>query len=433
MGHEVEFFLLDSKGNVANTADAILERIRKESPKADVVKEIGHNMIELGSEPSVKVVSSMKSMLGNMSTTLKAASREKTLLLPMGTYPAAFDPQMRTQGLYAIKQKLFAERFPITGRCCGFHLHHALPEGSYHEHAKNLKAALTPKAKKSLVEAYNFAIAIDPVLTTLLSSSPFYQGKHLGKDSRVIVYRGGKALGYSEGLYSELFLEFGELPAYAPDAGSLIDGVMDRYSMWKKAVRNLAEEAATQANYNSVLDTTWNPVKINAHGTIELRGMDMNMPSTILGISVAVKYLLSEIYQHNLHVTSSDIGIAEYFKEEKGKLYVPPDSYVRKKLQYLAAYMGLDNHYVYNYCKAWLKTAKRVTPPKARKLLQPFEDMIEEKKTRSDHILELARGFGYRESVELSPEIGRKISLSQADEFLKDVKVTSKLVENYSV
>ena len=149
-----------------------------------------------------------------------------------------------------------------------------------------------------------------------MQNSPFYAGKHLGKDSRVIVYRGGSILGYKEGLYSEHLKEFGELPAYQLDESALLDMTVSRYSAWKRQIREVAPEAIEQAKYESILETNWSPIKINPHGTLEMRGMDINMVSYIFSISAAVKYILEDVYNNELHVTPSEEGIAEYFKEE---------------------------------------------------------------------------------------------------------------------
>jgi len=431
LGFEVEFFLIDSEGRVVYNADKIIEASKKMAPEAAIIPEIAENMLELGSTPSTKISESAQSLLDNLNIAVKAASEEKTLLLPMSTYPGDFSPKMRDTGLYKIKKKLFGEKYDITGKCVGFHLHHALPEGSFDATSKNLKAVLSKKTKKSLVEAYNLSIAIDPVLTTFMQSSPFYHRKHIGKDSRIIVYRGGKALGYEEGLYSKHLQEFGELPPYELNESDLLDMVIERYSVWKKVIRDLAPEIVDTANYESILDTAWNPVKINPHGTIELRGMDINLTSSLFSIAVAVKYLFQNVYEHALHVVPSDAGIAEYFKEEKGKLFVPPDDYVRKKLQYLSAYLGMENDSVRNYCKSFLKLAKSVMPNSSKNLLKPFEEMVEEKRTVSDQILEHAKKLGYKPGEELPKEAAEKLVLAHANRLLDDLEKTQKLIEKH--
>ena len=54
-----------------------------------------------------------------------------------------------------------------------------------------------------MIDSYNMCIALDPVLIGLTQCSPFVQGNHYGKDSRVIVYRGGKKLRFMNGTYAK--------------------------------------------------------------------------------------------------------------------------------------------------------------------------------------------------------------------------------------
>ncbi len=431
LGMETEFLLIDHKGGIANNSDAIIAKVKNKFPNAFVIPEIAENMLEIGSQPSIKVAVSAASLLDNINLAVGVAGDEKTLLLPMSTYPARFLPKMRGEGLYAVKKRLFAEKFAITGKCVGFHLHHALPEGSFDATSKNLNAVLSAKAKRSLVEAYNLSIALDPVLTTFMQSSPFYEGRHLGKDSRVIAYRGGAMLGYPEGLYSAHFEDFGELPEYRLNEVDLIDHIVSRYSSWKKRIREFSPEEVDIARYESILDTNWSPVKINPHGTIEIRGMDVNLPSLMFSLSVALKYVFQDVYEHALQIVPSDAGVAEYFKEENGKLFIPPDAYVRRKLQYVSAYVGMENENVNDYCRAFLKLAKSVMPSGSRELLKPFETMVEDKKTVSDEILDDAKKLGYEGGKEISGELAAKLSLNHASRFLGDLEKTRQLIEKH--
>ena len=432
LGLEVEFMLIDKDGRVLNNADRILERCKKKAPEAAIIPEIAENMIEMGSKPSTKVSVSTGSLLENVNIAVKAASQEKTLLLPMGTYPGTLSPNMRDKGLYRIKKRLFADKYDITGECIGFHLHHALPEGSFQPDSKNLKAVLNAKTKKSLVDAYNLSIALDPVLTTFMQSSPFYNGKHLGKDSRMIVYRGGKVLDYTEGLYSEQLQEFGALPGYKLNESDLMDMIIERYAQWKKAIREAAPEIIDLAQYESVLETNWSPVKINPHGTIEMRGMDINFPSLMFCISVVVKSLFQEVYERSLKVVPSDLGMTDYFRDEGKKLYVPPDDYVRNKLQYLSAHQGLENESVNSYCSSFLKLARSIMRGKSRQLLRPFEEMVENRQTVSDHIILKAKKLGYVHGEELSQSLAAKLAVGHANDFLDDLENTHDLIEKHS-
>ena len=431
LGLEAELHLINDRGNIVSTTDKILERIQKTAPHAQVIPEIAENMIEFGSDPSTKVSVSARSLLDSMNVAVKAASKEKTVMLPSSTYPGKFEPKMRSKGPYKIKKKLFGLQFPISGKCVGFHLHHDLPEGSFDANFKNLKAAISKKTSRSLVQAYNFSVAIDPVLTTFMQSSPFYENKQLGKDSRMIIYRGGKVLGYPASLYSGDLEEFGDLPGYKLQDSEFLDMVIERYSSWKKAIRTVAPETLEHAQYESILETNWSPVKINPHGTLEIRGMDMNVSSLLFSISVVIKYLFQDIYEHSLHVLPSDAGVSDYFKEEKGKLFVPPDTYVRNKLQFLSAYTGMENDSINDYCKSFLRLARKVMPGRTKKLLLPFKNMVEEKKTTSDRMIEKARKLGYEDDCELTDDAACELALYSANEFLEDLKKTQDLVEEH--
>ena len=65
-----------------------------------------------------------------------------------------------------------------------------------------LKMLTRSKIKDSVVNSYNMLIAADPALTCFMQSSPFYQGEYIGKDSRVIMYRGGKPLNNMKYFYA---------------------------------------------------------------------------------------------------------------------------------------------------------------------------------------------------------------------------------------
>ena len=431
IGLETEMYLINEKGHMVNNCDNILKRVEQKSPHAQVIPEVAENMIEFGSTPSVKVSESASSLIENMSLAIKAASKEKTLMLPLATYPGKFKPLMRDKGLYKIKKKLFGERFPLAGKCIGFHLHHALPEGSFDATSKNLKAALSTKTSNTLLSVYNFSVAIDPVLTTFMQSSPFYEGEQMAKDCRMVLYRGGDVLNYPDRLYVGDLEKFGELPKYKLENSEFLDMIIEYYSNWKNAIRLVASEELDSANYGSILHTNWSPVKINPHGTLEIRGMDMNFPSLIFSLAVAVKYLFKRIYENSLKIVPSVEGINEYFKEEKGQILVSTDTYVHDKLQFFSAYFGMDNDSLNEYCKRFLKLAKKVIPSSTRKVLTPFEEMVEEKKTVSDQVIKKAEELGYSNEERLPDEISSELSLYYAGKFIEDLKKSYKLIEKY--
>ena len=429
IGLEVEVFTLDHAGNVVDKADALIKKVSPADKSIFIKKECAHNMVEMGSFPSTQIPNSIANLLKNMESVLLHAEKLDLHLYPLGTYPGKFTPKMRGDTIYRIKESIFGKkRFEIAGRCIGFHYHYALPWGVFDARNLSLKQLIQSKNKQSLVNSYNLLIAMDPILTTFMQSSPFYQGKQMGKDSREIMYRGGKALRCPEGLYAN-FTPFGGLQAYKYTGTDLIHYITNKYRIWRKTLKNLGINLKVLGLYGSILDTTWNPVKVNANGTLEQRGMDMNHPSLILGISTVMKSILQKVQQDFIQVLPSDIGMKEPFKLEKNTIYIPPDSYVRTTMQRNAAYRGLESRSVYIYCKRLLKLVHSLTSAQERKFLRPFDTMIKDRMTLSDHILAQAAKRGYKEG-DLPQQVAADIALSHERRLYKDIVVTRKMVEN---
>ena len=297
VGMELEFFCIDRHGQVVNKADEVLDSVRKVDPTYHVVKECAHNLLEIGAEPHAFSREALKSLLDNLEALMAGANAHGCMVLPLGTYPGVFRPSMRTGDGYAAKKKVFGNRFPIAGRACGYHFHFELPvaEGFGLEPSSMLR--LNAKKAQVMVNLHNFALAVDPVITAFMQSSPFYQGQHLGKDSRVIIYRGGAALDYPRGLYTAHPL-IGALPDYVDDVPALLGLINNRNDYWMK----LLESKGARAQYASVLDTCWGPVKVNKLGTIEQRGMDVNRPSLVIAVAVLLKYASRLLYEDGARV-----------------------------------------------------------------------------------------------------------------------------------
>lgn len=430
LGLEIELFTLDNSGNMVNSADKLIKKVNEKNKDIILKEECAKNMVELCSFPSLNVHDSMADILKNLEALLICAEKMDITIFPLGTYPGKFTPKMRKTSGYKIKEGLFGKkRFEIAGRCIGFHCHYALPWGVFDQKNLTIKELINSKNKQSLVNSYNLLIAMDPVLTTFMQSSPFYQGKFFGKDSRVIQYRGGKNLRFPDGLYSN-YPAFGGLQTYKHTGTDLLNYISNKYVIWRNKLRKVGFNIQTLSKYGSILETTWNPVKVNANGTLEQRGMDVNMPLLILSASTMIKYILKNVQQEFIKVVPSDIGIKEPFKFEKNTLYISPDSNVRTKLQRASAYKGLDSDIIYNYSKRLLKLAKSLVTKKERKFLGPFENMIKERKTVSDGIILEAKKKGYSKGAELPQKVAAEIALNHSHKLFKDILLTKKLVED---
>lgn len=426
-GFEVELFTINESGSIANAADALLKKA-KSGKNLALKKEISLNMIEIASYPSETIPNTMDNLLKELEYLVLIAKKEGILLCPLGAYPGSYNPVMRSAPRYNIKKSIFgARRHKIEGRLSGFHCHYTLPRGIFDSQLRALKMLVRSKIKDSLVNSYNLMIAADPALTCFMQSSPFYQGRLVGKDSRVIMYRGGEALDSPHGLYAD-FEEFGGLPHYKLTALDIIELITTRYEKWKSYIISLGLNIKVLPLYGSILYTNWSPVRISPHGTLEIRGMDMNHPMNIAGIGAIAKFVLKKLQEEYYAVVPSEIGIKEPFRVEGDVVYIPPYPYVRNELQKLSAYKGLESDVVYNYCRRFLRFAESTMPKDRVKLIKPFKEMLNKRKTVSDEILDYARKRGYKRNDKITNKLAADIALHHSERLLKEIDSARKLI-----
>ncbi len=434
IGFETEFLIIDKNGNIAPGADAILKIASdKAGDRGHIItKECAENMIELGSYPDIKGSNTMKSLLDGLKLLTYAANEAGYMVLPLATYPGRFKPWMRKEFRYKVQAELFGKtRFDIAGRVVGYHCHYALPWGVFDQKTLMLKNLSDSKNQEYMVNAFNFLIAADPALTTLMQSSPFYQGRHLAKDSRVLVYRGGEDVDYPKGLYAKM-PDFGSLPRYVHAGTDIISRVEERYKKWIEALKTAGVSDAQMPHYRSILDTNWRPLKVNAHGTFEQRGMDMNHLPILLSVSVLLQIIVCKIQDGDMKVVPHDSAKAEpfYYDDKERTLYIPPDTHVIKHLQKLSAYEGLAHDEMWYYCKRLVGLAKLIGGESLAPLLQPLSTMLSERMTTSDKILAQARALGHKSTRKVLPQsIAAEIALSHAKQMFEDMVIIEKMID----
>lgn len=427
VGLEAEFFVLNQNGTVCAKADELIAKTKQIRSDSRIVREAALNLVELGSLPNPEVPFATQNLLGNLESLLMAAEELNLTIFPLGTFPGTFNPTLRKTAYVKTKRAVLGKnRFLIAGRCAGFHFHLSIPKRFFD--TKKLQLKKKPHAPKpeSVVHNYNLLIALDPVLTCLMQSSPFYQGTFLGKDSRVIAYRGGTELNYEKGLYAKMPL-VGALGAYKSTWYDLVSILDSRFVFWQKAVHENKRPVLTK--HGSILDTAWNPVKVNSHGTLEQRGMDMNFPSLMAAAAVMTKYLVKAVYEDRLHPIPSDDGMANPFVCHGKDLLIPPHSFVQKKLQPDSALSGLEDKRVRSNCQNAVRIAKKMVPRDRRFLLEPFEEILQNRQTVSDRLLKEAKKKGWHPSKRLSPWLAQEIAVGQCKNLFKEVVVLRKKIE----
>ncbi len=428
-GLEVELHLIDEDGKIANKGMQLISKVKKKNPNIDIVKEIGKNMIEFGCYPGVETHNPFLDMISSVEESYNIARKEGLYFYPFSTYPGRFESKLNKFSNYKVKEKIFGtNKIENATKAVGFHHHYSLPKGVFDENSKTVKFLKNSKLMRSMISSYNFEIAADPALTLLMQSSPLCEGEHIAKDMRLLIYRGGRKLRYPEGLYSKL-QQFGALPPYKFTATDLLESFKRRVQRWRTKVKKANPNADFDKIYQYKLDISWNPVKINKHGTLEQRGMDMNMFSIILPVTLILKSCLEEIQRQFIEVIPADFAIDKPFKMENGILYVPPHTYVRNKLQYLSAYKGYESREAQEYVKSLLKLSKHLIPKKYSLLINRLFDMAETKKSMSDKILNYARYKGYLNDNKINQSDSADLALYYAKMFEKDLLDTKAIVE----
>lgn len=430
-GVEMEFFLIDQKGKIVNSAPEVIKETKARYPESSIVPEVGQNMIELASSPEIYIPELMKNMIVDLEKIAEVAKAMGFVIFPYGTYPGKYFPEMTPNKRYNIQEQIFGKkRFSNSMRCAGVHTHFTLPWGVFD--AENLTIKTMPqdsKYKEAMMNTFNFYIAADPALTTFAQSSPFFQGENFAKDTRMVMYRSG-ALKNPDSLYAN-FPEYGSLHSYILTNTDMLHAIEERFSKWSDILRDIKQTTKSFLKNGSVLGTTWSPVRINAHGTTESRSMDANLPSVVLATALIMKFVSKHIQENFVSIKISDEGVAYPFTMKDGFLLLPPDSYVINHLQVKSAYEGLENKEVYDYCSAFLKLGESLIPPDRQDFLIPLKKMLESGKTTSDQILDKAIKLGWKKGEELDSEVASKLALMSNDDFMDDLKKSKFLLESY--
>ncbi len=432
-GLETEFHLIDNEGRIANRAAEVIETLKSEHEGIDVTHEIGQNMIEFGCYPDVQTYNPTRHIIRSIQKAADVCMSKGLQIYPFATYPGSFEPRFTPQDKYVMKQKIFG--FPRIEHACratGFHHHYSLPKGVFDTSRKMVRLLKKSKLEHSMVSSYNFEIAADPILTLLAQSSPFYQGSLLGKDSRVIVYRGGAKLHYKSGLYGRL-QQLGGLPPYKQTATDLLSSLGRRWKRWKQEVRRADAAANFDELYPYKLDIGWNPVKLNKHGTLEQRGMDINSMSIVVALTVVLKFCLKQIQREFLEVIPADFAMSEPFKLEDNNIYIPPHSYLRSNLQLWSAYSGYEQENMHYYAKRFLWLARNFTPKSYSSIIRPLYSMVEDKKSVSDRVVAYARRKGYISDGKISNDDAAELALYYANQFPKDLERTAQMLDKIAM
>jgi gamma-glutamyl:cysteine ligase YbdK (ATP-grasp superfamily) len=323
IGLEQEFFLVEESGEPSVRADEFLEHCREISEgdgASCLAPEWVKGVVEINTPPVRSLAELEEKYAGNVRLAVRSAREIGLRLYPLGTYPLPLEPAVREEPDYQVQARTVGpERFMDAGRCAGTHLHLGLPAGTIDtEHG--LSPGASEEARKELLDLHNLATALDPALIFLSRSCPFYEGRRTGLSPRTARYRGGDAFGW-DGVYRDL-PEVGALRPYAQSAEHLVRQQFDRYETWLSAMKRAGVDLARfLESGGDLLRPAWNPVRLNRQGTLELRGLDSNLPEATFAAVELVLASVARVREDGLTVTPRE-GVSA-FEVSGDRLVVP--------------------------------------------------------------------------------------------------------------
>ena len=360
IGLEQEFFLVEESGEPSVRADEFLERCRESSERegdggsACLAPEWVKGVVEINTPPVHSLFDLEERYADNVRLALRSAREIGLRLYPLGTYPLPLRPAVREDPDYQVQVlTVGAERFMDAGRCAGTHLHLGLPDGTV-DTESGVSPGASEESRRELLNLYNLATALDPALIFLTRSCPFYEGGTLDLAPRTVRYRGSEAFGW-DGVYRNL-PAVGALRPYADSPAHLVRQQFDRYRSWLAAMGRAGVDLGLfLESGGDLLRPAWNPVRLNRQGTLELRGMDSNLPETTF---TAVELILSaaeRIVREALTVTPKE-GIST-FEVSGDRLLVPGFGSLEGRLFHAAAAGEPDDPAITDYLDSVLDFA----------------------------------------------------------------------------
>lgn len=426
IGLEQEFFIVDVDGVIADRADELLHCCHQlaevEGCNPDhFAPEFVKSMLEINTAPAFSVAELAGDYLQNLQLMLKAAKSLQLRLYPLSQYPLHLAPVIRDEANYHIQARTVGyDRFLDAGRCIGTHVHLELPPGTIDPQV-GIAYDVSPAAQTEAVNLYNLATAMDVAIIALSRACPFYEGRVFGLAARTVHYRGHQTFGW-EGVYTHL-PQVGALRPYAESVEHLVEQQFERYYAWLAAMdraeveRHLFLEAG-----GSLLKSAWNPVRLNGHGTIELRQTDGNYPQVILAIAALVYGAADRVRREELTVHPTP-GMREFAVKDQ-RLLVPDFEYLNGELLYAAATEGTKRPGVTAYLDSLLQFAMEMKDEEST-YLERLSATIGNYQTTEAEILEQFAPA----TAELSREVGLAVVRAACDKLEAQVESLSRQLQ----
>lgn len=325
LGLEQEFFVVDLQGESSDRADELIATCRQLASKAGLnsdqfCAEWVKNLLEIATPPAESVEQLARDYLQAIEIALAAATQLDLQLYPLSVYPLHLIPRMRDEANYHLQVRTVGhDAFLNAGKCAGTHLHLEAPAGVIDPQV-GVALGSSQQDRDSLVNMYNLATSLDPVVIALSRACPFYEGRSTGLAHRTARYRGSRAFGW-EGVYTEL-PAVGGLTPYADSPEHLVALQFARHYAWLEAMDAAEVERELYCESGAtLLDSSWSPVRLNGHGTVEMRNMDSNYPLVVLALVQLLVNTAERVQHEGLRVIPAEGQLT--FQVQEGCLLVP--------------------------------------------------------------------------------------------------------------
>jgi len=359
IGLEQEFFLVDETGELSHRADEFLDRCRQEAiargqSPTYFVPEFVKSIVEINTPPAYSPNELARFYLQNLEIAIHAGRQLGLRLYPFSSYPLHIMPIMRDKPWYHLQVRTVGfDRILHAGKCTGTHLHLEARPGSIDSRVA-VAYTTSREARQELLNLYNLATALDAAMIALSRACPFYEGEAIGLASHTIRYRGSDRYGW-EGVYTQLPLAGGLRP-YATTIEHLVELQFERHYAWLQAMERAGmERHQFQDAGGNLLESAWNPIRLNDIGTVEIRSIDSNYPEVVLAILTLVYNAAARLRHQQL--TVQPIAGLRHFELEGDRLLVPDFDFLSGELLYHAATEGIKHSDVRTYVDSLLAFA----------------------------------------------------------------------------
>lgn len=396
-GLESEKIIYDSKEKqITNKAYRIIDALSDykvpygDDPVERVKTEFVLNMIELISNPSESLLDVARDYLFSYEIVRDAATRHNVVLLPIASFPLAFDPVMVTKWPYLVKNSILSNIYDPGWDLKPEHaLFNAANCSGVHIHCEIFTPSQLVPFNHELMSKHNLASALTPLIA--LASSPYFNGEHEAKSMRVKKY--------FMGLYGKNPMQ-GGFPEIYSSSLETAKHYYDSYTDWLRQAGEVGHDVEAVARMIKDTGADWGMIRWNRKwNTVEMRCLDNDFVDMNIGKFVAaagcLRYL-SKLPDQDLQVlplpkSHNEAEIREkinrIFEGDGKTLWVLHTADLHIILEH-AAIQGLENDLVYEYLKKVIHFSLQNLQPEEKWLLIPVIHAVKNRTSTSDWILQ---------------------------------------------